>query len=330
VTYDARGEARAADRRTWRQGWHPHQGVYVNGSGQGDEQRVAIATGDRPIELAYQSFGSSGSPAFLLITGWFSDLTLWPRGFCELLADRGYRVIRYDNRDSGLSTRTPIEVLDRGCPPYKMSDLASDAVGLLDGLEIDAAHVAGFAFGGTVSHLVAIDHPSRVLSLVPMATASGARTDRQGHALAPPDPGVISLLGTPFPAGTNALRAHHRTLFACMAGPGFDEAEYASRQRESAERGAEPARGDLQAIVGSTAGDRSVALGRVTVPALVVHAERDPLVSFAAAEAQAAAFPNGRLLVLDGIGHGVLPERHWRPLAVAMDENARRGSASRV
>jgi pimeloyl-ACP methyl ester carboxylesterase len=295
----------------------------VSDIGVGEEQRATITTSDGPIELAYQSFGPPDGPVFLLITGWFSDLTLWPSGFCETLADQGYRVIRYDNRDAGLSTRTDVEVLDAEHPPYTMSDLAADAIGLLDSLGIAAAHIAGFAYGGTISHLVAIEHPSRVLSLVPMATASGARTDADGHPFVPPDPSVISVLAAPFPEGTESLRAHHRRLFAAMAGGSFDEAEYSTRQQESADRGAQPARGDLQRVVGTTAGDRSAALGNVVAPALVVHPELDPLVSLAAAETHAAAFANGKLLVLEGIGHGVLPRRHWAPLAAAMDQNAK-------
>jgi len=296
----------------------------VGDIGLGEEQRATIATSDGPIELAYQSFGPPDGPVFLLITGWFSDLTLWPSGFCETLADQGYRVIRYDNRDAGLSTRTAIEVFDTRHPPYTMPDLAADAIGLLDSLGIGAAHIAGAAFGGTISHLVAIEHPSRVLSLVPMATASGARADGDGNAFVAPDPSVISVLGSPFPEGEESLRAHHRRLFAAMAGRSFDEAEYSTRQRESADRGAHPARGDLQRAIGPTAGDRSSALGNVVAPALVVHPELDPLVSLAAAKTHAAAFANGKLLVLEGIGHGVLPSRHWGPLAAAMDQNAKR------
>lgn len=296
--------------------------------GPADEQRATIATSSGPIELAYQSFGSPDAPTFLLITGWFSDLTLWPVGFCHTLAELGYRVIRYDNRDAGLSTRTSPEALEAEGPPYTLSDLAVDAVALLDAIKVPAGHVAGFAFGGTIAHFVAIEHPSRVLSLVPMATASGSPTDRDGNPLPPPAPEVIAALRTPFPEGEQAQRAHHRTAFSAMAGPSFDEADYARQQQESVERGAAPARGALQSALAASAGDRSAALGTIEVPTLVVHAELDPLVSLAAAEAQTAAIPDAELLVLEGIGHGVLPERHWQRLAVAMDQNARRAKAA--
>ena len=164
---------------------------------------------------------------FLLLTGWFSDLTLWPRGFCEALGRRGFRVIRYDHRDAGLSTRTDIDVPDPDNPPYTMSDLAADAVGLLDALGIEKAHVAGFAFGATVSHLVAIEHPDRVLSLVSLATTTGRRTGPRRPRRAMP----------PFPTDPEGLSRLHKERFADMARESFDEEDYEARRRESARTG---------------------------------------------------------------------------------------------
>ena len=106
------------------------------------DQFATISTRTGEITLAYQSFGDEADPPFLLVTGWCSDLTLWPRGFCAELAGRGYRVIRYDNRDTGLSTRTDVDTLDPADPPYTMSDLAADAVGLLD-----VGHMSNDAIG---------------------------------------------------------------------------------------------------------------------------------------------------------------------------------------
>jgi len=277
---------------------------------------VPSATGN--LRLAYQSFGDENAPVFLLVTGWFSDMTLWPRGFCEELAARGFRVIRYDNRDAGLSTRTDVDTIDLTRPPYTMSDFAADAVGLLDALGIPAAHVVGFAMGGTIAHFIAIEHPERVLSLAPLATTSGAR----GFTL--PDSSIISVLREPFPTDTEGLAQHHKKLFAAMAGASFDEVDYEERRRESIARGASPARGDLQSMATATSGDRTEKLGQVAIPVLVVHAELDPLVSLEAAQAQTDAFPDARLLVLKDIGHGVLPSRHWPKLADAMQELASR------
>jgi pimeloyl-ACP methyl ester carboxylesterase len=288
------------------------------------DQIAVVSTATGSIELAYQEFGDGGDPVFLLITGWFSDLTLWPRGFCKVLAERGYRVIRYDNRDAGLSTRTVIDKIDPLNPPYTMSDLAGDAIGLLDALDVEQAHVAGFAFGGTISHLVAIEHPQRILSLVPLATASGARVDSSGAPLTVLPASIRGLFGTPFPEGAEELDQHHKRLFAAMAGSSFDEVEYDDRRKESALRGAELARGDIQSVVGTTTGDRTDLLVQVDVPVLVVHPEKDPLVSHAAAMLHTEAFRNGRLLILDSIGHGVLPQRLWATLADAMNDNAKR------
>ena len=267
---------------------------------------VSSATG--PLRLAYQSFGSRDNPAFLLLTGWFSDLTLWPRGFCEVLASRRFRVIRYDHRDAGLSTRTDIDVIDPDNPPYTMSDLAADAAGLLDALGIEKAHVAGFAFGATISHLVAIEHPHRVLSLVSLATTTGRRTgSRRPQRTIPP-----------FPTDPEGLSRLHKERFADMARESFDEEDYEARRRESAQRGAALARGDIQSAVMQTAGDRTERLGKVGVPVLVVHPEKDPLLSLEVSKFHVGCFPDAKLLVLDGIGHGVLPERHWVKLADAM------------
>ena len=280
------------------------------------DEFTTISTRGGNLRLAYQSFGDERTPVFLLVTGWFSDLTLWPRGFCEELASRGFRVIRYDNRDSGLSTRTAVESIDPTRPPYTMSDLAADAIGLLDALRIPAAHVVGFAMGGTIAHFIAIEHPERVLSLTPMATASGAT----GFTL--PNPSVIPVLREPFPTNEKALARHHKKLFAAFGGASFDEADYEERRRESIARGAPLARGDLHSMANATSGDRSGRLGQVRVPVLVVHPEQDPLVSLEAAQAQADVFPDAKLLILEGICHGVLPGRHWSKLADAMHELA--------
>ena len=287
---------------------------------------ATISTASGAITLAYQSFGGMSDSVFLLVTAWLSDLTLWPKGFCQELASRGYRVIRYDNRDTGLSTRTDINILDPVNPPYTMPDLAADAIGLLDALDVGKAHVAGFAYGGTISHLIAIEHPERVLSLTPMATASGARTDATGNPLTAPDPSIFAVLGKPFPADPEERGRYHRDAFAAMAGASFDEAVYKLQREEMAARGAEIARGDIQGIAGAaaTASDRTEQLGQLKIPALVVHPENDPLVSMEAARVHTDAFQDGKLLVLEGIGHGVLPERHWATLADAMHELALR------
>ncbi len=286
------------------------------------EDRFAVLSPD--LKLAYQVFGDAPGPPFLLITGWFSDLTLWPAGFCARLSSLGYTVIRYDNRDSGLSTRTKTGSIDPTNPPYTMSDLAADAVGLLDFLGVLKAHIAGFAMGGTIAQYVAIEHPERVLSLTPMATASGA----PGYPM--PDPDIRNIFAEPFPDDPAALAAHHRKLFAAMAGSSFDGAEYEEQRRESTGRGAPLPNGALLSAANRTSGDRTARLSQVSAPVLVVHAELDPLVSLQASKVHTAAYPNARLLILEGIGHGVLPSRCWDTLAQAMDAVARAATGRRT
>ena len=275
-----------------------------------NDQFATVSTPTGTLQLAYQAFGNRDDPVFLLLTGWFSDLTLWPRGFCEVLAGRGFRVIRYDHRDAGLSTRTDIDVVDPDNPPYTMSDLAADAVRLLDALGIEKAHVAGFAFGATISHLVAIEHPDRVLSLVPFATTTGRRAGPRRPRRAVPA----------FPTDPEGLSRLHKERFADMARESFDAEDYEARRKESAQRGAPFTRGDIQSDVMPTAGDRTERLAEVRVPVLVVHPEKDPLITPEALKLHVEAFPDAKLLVLEDIGHGVLPERHWAKMADAMRE----------
>ncbi len=230
------------------------------------------------IQIEYETFGDKSNAPLLLITGWFSDLTLWPRGFCEELVGRGYRVIRYDNRDSGLSTRTQIDTIELNKPPYTMSDLAADAVGLLDSLGIAAAHISGFAMGGTIAQYVVIEYPDRVLSITLVDSGAG------GGRFPMPDRSILRLFYVPFPTDPEDISRHHKKLFAAMAGSSFDESDYEARKKESVERGAAPALGDIQGAVNMAAsGDRTEKLRKVQVPALIVHAEKDPLVSLEAA-----------------------------------------------
>ena len=283
-----------------------------------EEGSVRVSSSAANLELAYQSFGNPQAACFLLITGWFSDLTLWPRGFCEELAGHGYRVVRFDNRDSGLSTRTNAASVQGDEPAYTMSDLAADAVGLLDALRIRAAHIAGFAMGGTIAQNVAFEHPERVLSLTAMAAASGA------PGFETPDPSVLPLAMAPFPTHPEELAPHHKKLFAAFAAASFDEADYEERRKESVARGAALARGDLQSGAVLTAGDRTQQLGQVRVPVLVVHPDLDPLVSMDASRAHVAAYPDADLLVLEGVGHAVLPRQLWPVLVDAMVDLASR------
>jgi len=278
-----------------------------------EDKFVTLTSG---IRLAYQTFGNRSDPVFLLITGWFSDLTLWPRGFCELLASRGFYVIRYDNRDSGLSTRTEIKVSPEH-PPYSMSDWANDAILLLDKLGIEKAHIAGFAMGANIAHYVVIEHHERVMTLTAFATTSGA------PGFSAPDPSIRTVFSEPHASDTEGLEIYHKKIFKAMASSSFDENDYEERHNESKQRGALPARVDIQSLV-NRPGDRTKKLKMVKVPVLVVHGGQDPLISIEAARAHAAVFPDATLLVLNGIGHGVLPKLFWEKLATAMSQLAER------
>ncbi len=168
------------------------------------------------IDIEYESFGRESDPALLLIMGFGAQLTLWPRAFCEGLAGRGFRVIRFDNRDAGKSTR----LTDKGVPdvprllaqmaagepvaaPYLLSDMAADAVGLLDALRVDRAHIVGASMGGMIAQLVAAEHPRRTKSLVSIMSTTGRRD------LPQPKPEAMVALTQP-PASTCARRSNRR------------------------------------------------------------------------------------------------------------------------
>lgn len=244
--------------------------------------------------MAWQSFGPDEAPCFLLITGWFSDLTLWPDALCHHLASRGLRVLRYDHRDSGLSTRM-------GSRRYSLDDLADDAAALLDVLGVPEAHAVGMAMGGTVAQLLALRHPQRVLTLTLIGCSTGS-----GHH-PPPNPEVRAMNRARIPAPEAARRAHRRKLFAAMAGGNFDALDYDGRERESMARGAFTAAAENQLLALTRAADRSGHLRRVQVPALVVWGPDDPLIPLAAAQELKQALPQARLMALPGAGHGHIP-----------------------
>ncbi|WP_326579912.1 alpha/beta fold hydrolase [Actinacidiphila glaucinigra] len=283
------------------------------------------------IELEYDTFGSPGDPALLLVMGLGAQMTLWRTEFCTALADRGFFVVRYDNRDAGLSTgldEHPVPDIgavlsgDPSGVPYLLADMADDAVGLLDALDIHAAHVVGASMGGMIAQQLVIDHPDRVLSLCSVMSTTGDRS--VGRASAEAIAAMPGSNGVPLTREAVIDEAVRRA--AVIGSPAYPPAPEELRERVTAayDRAYRP-EGYLRqyaAILASP--DRTPGLRSVTVPTVVVHGEQDPLVDRSGGRATAAAVPGSELLLIPGMGHD-LPEQVWPAVVDAIARNAARG-----
>jgi len=262
------------------------------------------------IEIEYETFGHASDAApMLLIGGLGTQLVSWDEEFCQLLADRGYLVIRYDNRDAGLST-WPDE-------QYTLDDMASDAAGLLDALQIPAAHLVGASMGGFIAQLVALDHSEHVLSLTSMISGPSGEDEVQPTAEA------SALLLAPVPPTREErieLGLHAKRTLLGPADP-FDEAYERAKVVRAIDRAYHPAgfARQLQAIL--AAPSRLERLRSLRIPALVIHGDADILVPVENGRKVAAAIPGARLLEIPGMGHDV-PKRVWPEIVDAIDATA--------
>jgi pimeloyl-ACP methyl ester carboxylesterase len=289
------------------------------------EERLAPANG---IELAYQKMGDPDGEPLLLVMGLATQMIAWEEGFCSLLADRGFLVVRFDNRDIGRSTkiesaglpsRVDMTIGRRATAPYLLRDMANDAVGLLDHLGIDSAHVAGVSMGGMIAQTLAIEHPGRVRSLASIMSTTG---NRRVGTPALKSYGV--LFGRPPHGRQEAIERAVRT-FSVIGSPGypFDEERLREIAGRSYDRGHSTA-GVLRQLHAVTAsGDRTRALASVTVPAVVIHGKCDPLIRASGGRATARAIPGARLRLIDGMGHD-LPPALWPTFVEEIASNAER------
>jgi len=285
------------------------------------------------IDICYESFGPDDAPPLLLVMGLGAQMTLWSTGFISELLERGFRVIRFDNRDVGLSTKTagdPPDVMAlyaqsmAGEPveaPYTLTAMAADAVGLLDALGISAAHIVGASMGGMIVQMMAIEHPERVLSLTSIMSTTGASDVGQ------PDAAAIGALLTPPPTDRNGAIEANITTSRIICGPLFDETEARGRAIEAYDRCFHPAGSAFQIAAIAATGDRTERLGAVKVPTLVVHGREDSLITLSGGEATAAAIPGADLVVFGQMGHDI-PDVYWSQLADAIFGTAIRADIS--
>jgi pimeloyl-ACP methyl ester carboxylesterase len=285
------------------------------------------------IEIEYETFGDPKAAPLLLVGGLGSQLLSWDEEFCEQLRDRGFYVIRYDNRDAGLSTKMeaagePDLMAAFGGdanPAYHLDDLAADAAGVLDALGIAAAHVVGVSMGGFIAQLVAINHPDRVLSLTSIMSGPG------GDDGVPPQPEGADVL-TRIPAPTREGRVEHglwirKTLKG--SGDPFDEAMESRQVERAYDRSYYPVGTGRQLVAILAAQGRLEKLSRIKVPTLVIHGTEDVLVPIENGRRVASAIPGARLIEFEHMGHN-LPERVWPQVLDAIEELTRQASVPKT
>lgn len=282
------------------------------------------------IELCYEIFGAPDAEPLVLIMGLGAQMIHWDDEFCQDLASRGFRVIRFDNRDIGQSTRMsggkplrPIELLKlrifKIAPeaPYKLWDMASDVIGLLDALGITKAHIVGASMGGMIAQEIAMQYPDRVLSLTSIMSSTGnpklpqATREASAILLAPP------------PTTKEEYLTRFGQTWKVLRGASFplDEAKDLERAERTYARGLNPAGvgRQLRAILAS--GNRKDRLRSVKAPTLVIHGTIDPLVRVEAGKDTAASIPGAKLLLIEGMGHA-LPIPMWPTIIGAIAEHA--------
>ena len=283
------------------------------------------------VELCYERFGDPSDPAMLLVMGLGTQMLGWREEFCGTLAARGFHVIRFDNRDIGRSTNLshlPVPTLrqlalrDRKAAGYTLSDMAGDAIGLLDELGIDKAHVVGASMGGMIAQTIAFRHPDRVLSLTSIMSNTGARWSGQ------PSLGLYGVLLKRAPRDREGFVEHQMEVFRKTGSPGFprDEDELREMAEASFDRGHDPAGAGRQLAAIIASGDRTAELRAIRAPTVVIHGTKDKLVAPSGGRATAKAIPGARLVTVEGMGHD-LPRGVWPRIVDAIAENAARAGA---
>jgi len=276
------------------------------------------------IQIDYETFGDPTSPPILLIIGLGGQLVHWDDSFCRQLAEGGLYVIRFDNRDAGLSTKLEeagipdmMDVIgkvmagQKVIPPYTIEDMAADAVGLLDALKIKQAHICGMSMGGMIAQALAIGYPDRLLTLTSIYSTTG------NPDLSQPKPEVVGLLLTPPPEGREPFIDFQLNMFRAITGPrfGLDEGWVRKKMGEAYDRAFYPQGAVRQLVAIMTQGSRKSGLKQVKVPTLVIHGDADPLVPVEAGRDTAEAVPGAELKIIEGMGHDLPHGELWTQIA---------------
>jgi pimeloyl-ACP methyl ester carboxylesterase len=290
-------------------------------------EQIAAANG---IEIAYEEFGDPDGEPLLLIMGLATQMIHWDERFCAMLGERGYRVIRFDNRDIGHSTMidaagTPPSaamMFGYGKPAYLLGDMAADTAGLLDNLEIDSAHVVGASMGGMIAQQLAIDHPDRVRSLCSIMSTTGNRRFRFPRWRA-----FALLMAKPARSREGYVEQAVKT-FKVIGSPAYpmDEERFRELVGRAYDRSFHPPGVARQLHAINCSGNRTKRLRRLHLPALVIHGTADPLVRPIGGRETARAIPGARLRMIEGMGHDLPPELH-HIYTDEIDSNARRAAS---
>ena len=285
----------------------------VNGFDGSIADQKASKVGPAGSTSPTSASGNPDAPVVLLIMGIAAQSIHWPDAFCHALVDRGLQVIRFDNRDSGLSTHLtdapppdlPAALAgDLSSVSYTLSDMAADAVGLLDALGFEKAHVVGASMGGAIAQTMAIEHPDRVRSLTSMMSTTGNRSVGQ------PSPDVLREVfgGPPATTRDEVIQQMLRAVRA-VGSPGYpaDEKEVAARAGRAYDRSYDPVGVARQAIASVASGDRTERLRHLAVPTLVIHGLADRMCDVSGGRATAEAIPGAELVLIEGMGHDLPP-----------------------
>jgi pimeloyl-ACP methyl ester carboxylesterase len=272
------------------------------------------------IDIAYESFGAANSETFLFITGIGAQLTMWPTEFMDGFVNKGYRVICFDNRDVGLSTKMDtlgmpdwaaifpkIGTCETVKLPYTLNDMAKDAIGLMDALKINKAHILGASMGGAIAQIIAINYPERILSLTSIMASSG------NPALPPGNPNALKEIGAPAPDTQNAVEISNYlfSIYKVLDSPLYPTADSTLllMAMNSVKRSWYPNGLNRQAaaVIIADHCDRREQLSKIKVPTIIIHGEADPIIDSEAAKELAAAIPNTKLITFKGMSHSLPP-----------------------
>lgn len=286
--------------------------------------------GTAKLEIACERLGDTSAPPVLFIQGVGAQLVGWPDGFCKALTERGLHVIRFDNRDVGRSThlsQAPKPDLpaalrgDLSSVSYTLSDMAGDAVGLLDALGLDSAHIVGVSMGGAIAQTMAIEHPHRVRSLTSMMSTTGDMKVGQ------PTPATLkAIFSRPPPTNRQEVIDQQVRASSVVGSPGYpaEPEAVAERAGRAYDRGYDPVGVARQAIASVASGDRTDLLHHLDVPTLVIHGLDDAMCDVSGGRATADAIPQSKLVLIEGLGHN-LPPGVWPRIADHIAEVVRVG-----
>jgi pimeloyl-ACP methyl ester carboxylesterase len=285
----------------------------------------------RGITLCYETFGEESDPTALLVMGLGMQMIAWQRDFCEMLAERGLHVVRFDNRDVGRSTHlhtappTIAQMLLRSsrAASYDLGDMAADAAGLLRELDLAPAHVIGASMGGMIAQTLTAQHPRSVRSLVSIMSTTGSR--RMGQ----PALALYPLFLRRAPREREAFIEHVVRMVEAIGSRGFarEERDVRALAAESYERDGDATGTGRQLAAIMASGDRTRELRGIGVPTLVIHGTADRLVTPSGGRATARAIPGSRLMMIEGMGHD-LPRVLWPRILEAIAEHVQRGEGA--